>query len=85
MRTIRGITIVLITLLLFTTCSKDSSNPELQNNNSVQKYTLKVTAGEGGTVSTAGGTYEKGFKITVTANPDSEYVFANWSNGSTSN
>ena len=49
----------------------------------VVKYTLSVTAGEGGTVSTTGGEYESGQTISVTATPEGEYVFKNWSDGNT--
>ena len=49
----------------------------------VVKYTLSVTAGEGGTVSTTGGEYESGQTVSVTATPEGEYVFKNWSDGNT--
>ena len=42
------------------------------------QYTLTVTAGEGGTVSTEGGTYDEGTTITVTAIPDDGYEFVRW-------
>lgn len=42
------------------------------------QYTLTVTAGEGGTVSTVGGTYDEGTTITVTAIPDDGYEFVRW-------
>lgn len=47
------------------------------------KYTLTVSAGEGGSVSTQGGTYESGSQISVTASPNPGYVFSGWSNGET--
>ena len=34
------------------------------------QYTLTVTAGQGGTVSTEGGTYDEGTEVTITATPD---------------
>jgi len=43
------------------------------------QYTLTVTAGDGGTVSTEGGTYDEGTEITITATPDEGYVFIGWS------
>ena len=49
----------------------------------VVKYTLSVTAGEGGTVSTTGGEYESGQTVSVTATPQGEYVFKDWSDGNT--
>ena len=42
------------------------------------QYSLTVTAGEGGTVSTEGGTYDEGTEVTVTATPDEGYEFIGW-------
>ena len=42
------------------------------------QYTLTVTAGDGGTVSTEGGTYDEGTEITITATPDDGYEFIEW-------
>ena len=42
------------------------------------QYTLEVTAGEGGTVSTEGGTYDEGTDLTITATPNEGYEFAGW-------
>ena len=42
------------------------------------QYTLTVTASEGGTVSTEGGTYDEGTEVTVTATPDDGYEFIEW-------
>ena len=47
------------------------------------QYTLTVSAGEGGTVSTEGGTYDEGTEIKITATPSSGYIFSGWSDGST--
>ena len=49
------------------------------------KYTLTITADTGGSVSSPGGTYNEGSKITVTATPDGMYLFKEWSDGSTVN
>jgi len=51
----------------------------------VKKYTLAVTAGEGGTVSSSGGTYSQGTQVSITATPSSGFTFSQWSNGSTTN
>jgi hypothetical protein len=49
------------------------------------KYTLTVTASEGGTVSTEGGTYEEGTDVTITASANEGYRFIGWEgNSSTS-
>ena len=42
------------------------------------QYTLTVSASEGGSVSTEGGTYDDGTSITVTANPDEGFEFVRW-------
>ena len=49
----------------------------------VKKYTLAVTAGEGGTVSTSGGTYSQGTQVSITATPSSGFTFSQWSDGNT--
>ncbi|MDA9883840.1 hypothetical protein OAT98_01060 [Flavobacteriaceae bacterium] len=46
-------------------------------------YTLTVTAGEGGSVSTEGGEYEEGTEVTVTATSEEGYEFIGWSDGDT--
>ncbi len=46
------------------------------------QYTLTVSAGDGGTVSTEGGTYDEGTEIKITAIPSSGYIFSGWSDGS---
>jgi len=44
----------------------------------VKQFTLTVTAGEGGTVSTEGGTYDEGTEVTITATPAEGYEFVGW-------
>ena len=48
----------------------------------VNSYTLTVSAGEGGSVSSEGGDYEEGTQVTITATPSEGYRFISWSNGS---
>jgi len=85
-----------LTLLLLITCSKDSTEdnssvyvaPPTNTTNptttpTVTQYTLTVTAGSGGSVSTAGGTYNDGTSISITATPSEGYGFVGW-NGSDS-
>ena len=72
----------LISLLIFITCSgEEDPIPDTP----VIKFTLEVTSEVGGRVSSSGGTYDQGKSISITATPDSEYVFVNWSNGSSDN
>ena len=37
-----------------------------------------LLSGEGGTVSTQGGTYDEGTEVTITATPDEVYLFSGW-------
>ena len=63
-------------------CSKEVETPAPPP---TPTYKLSFSAEEGGTVSTEGGTYNQGSKITVTATPDGQYLFKEWSDGSTVN
>ena len=54
-----------------------------QTSTSVTQYSLTVTAGSGGSVSTSGGTYDDGSLVSITATPNDGYEFAGW-NGSNS-
>ena len=85
-----------LSLILLITCSKDSTEdnssvyvaPPTNTTNpittpTVTQYTLTVTAGSGGSVSTAGGTYNDGTSISITATPSEGYGFIGW-NGSDS-
>ena len=47
-------------------------------------YTVQITSSSGGSVSSSGGSCE-GSEISITAIPNSQYRFSNWSNGSTQN
>lgn len=89
---------IFLSLLLLITCSKDSTEdnssvyvaPPTNTTNptptpTVTQYTLTVTTGEGGSVSTAGGTYDDGTSVSITATPNEGYVFTGWTNGSTDN
>ena len=49
----------------------------------INTYTVKLTAGTGGSV-TGAGTYEHGKSITITATPSTGYNFTKWSDGKTS-
>jgi hypothetical protein len=42
------------------------------------QYTLTVTAGEGGTVSSEGGTYDEGTELTITVTANQGYIFDGW-------
>ncbi|MDG2491894.1 MAG: VCBS repeat-containing protein [Flavobacteriaceae bacterium] len=66
---------------LFFSCGKE--NPVVAE--PVISFTLTVTSGVGGGVSSSGGSYTQGKSVSITATPDPEYIFVNWSNGSTDN
>ena len=51
----------------------------------IQQYSLTVNNTSGGTVSNPGTTFNSGTSITLTATPNSDYLFTSWSNGSTEN
>lgn len=80
-------TILLMAFVLIYSCSTEEEDttpppsvvvtPEPEPPAPTQ-YTLTVTAGEGGSVSTEGGTYDEGTEITVTATPEEGYGFENW-------
>ena len=75
-----------LSLLLLLTCAKeDSQAPNTPPSQIVKQYTLTVSAGEGGSVSTAGGTFSQGTQVSITATPSEGYSFSGWSNGSSDN
>jgi len=77
-----------LTAFLFVySCSTDEEDttppPQIQQPTpepepEVTQFTLTVTAGEGGTVSTEGGTYDEGTEVTITATPTEGYEFVGW-------
>ena len=64
-------------------CSSDETSTPVTPPAPIVKYTITLSAGEGGTVSTTGGEYEAGQTVTVTATPQGEYLFKDWSDGNT--
>ena len=84
------IAFVLTAFLLAYSCSSEEEDntpppsvvkpttPEPEPEPEVSQYTLTVTAGEGGTVSTEGGTYDEGTEVTITATPAEGYEFVGW-------
>ena len=71
----------LLVVLSILSCGKES--PVVTD--PVISFTLTVTSGVGGSVSSPGGSYTQGKSVSITATPDPEYIFVNWSNGSTDN
>ena len=81
---------LLSTLLVFSFIYSCSSAEETTTPNIVQtpepetpaptptQYTLTVSAGEGGTISSEGGTYDEGTELSITANANEGYRFVGW-------
>jgi hypothetical protein len=65
--------------LLILSCSSDETSTQ----SPIAKHIITLSAGEGGSVSTSGGEYEKGQTVSVTATPQGEYLFTGWSDGIT--
>jgi len=80
--------LIFTTLIILYSCSAEEEDttpppsiiqtPEPEPEPEVSQYTLTVTAGEGGTVSTEGGTYDEGTEVTITATPAEGYEFVGW-------
>ena len=72
---------VLFLFVVLIACSKE----EEPTPPPTPKFTVSISAGDGGSVSTEGGTYDQGTKVTVTATPDGGFLFDKWSDGNTDN
>ena len=72
-----------ISVVIISCSTNETSTPVTPPPAPIVKYTISLSAGEGGTVSTTGGEYEAGETVSVTATPQGEYVFTNWSDGNT--
>ena len=79
----RKIIILLSTFVFVLSCSSDETSTPVTPLVPTIKYTITLSAGEGGTVSTTGGEYESGQTVNVTATPQGEYIFKDWSDGNT--
>jgi len=71
-----------ISIFIFS-CSSDETSTPITPPAPIVKYTITLSAGEGGTVSTTGGEYESGQTVSVTATPQGEYLFKDWSDNNT--
>ena len=75
----------LIIFLFIISCSKDKETPKEQNQiiqeestSAKIQYSIDVSAQNGGSISTSGGTYDEGSEVTITATPDEGYNFIGW-------
>ena len=82
------IALILTAFLILYSCSPEeetqaptstvqSATPEPEPQ-APSQYNLTVTAGEGGAVSTEGGTYDEGTEVTIIATPNEGYIFIGW-------
>ena len=77
----------LVTFIFFIllACSEDATILDAVVPTPTVTFTLVVAASEGGIVSSAGGTYDKGTEVVITASPVEGYTFTGWEgNNSTS-
>ena len=88
-RALLPITLAILLSVLIYSCSSgddDSAPPSVIQTPTPEpdatQYTLTVSAGEGGSVSSEGGTYDDGTEVKITATPNSGYIFSGWSDGS---
>ena len=72
-------------LLLLTCAKEDIFEPDPIITPIPSAYTLTVSAGNGGNVSSLGGTFASGTLVTIQATPTEGYLFESWSNGITDN
>ena len=60
-----------LVLLIFISCGKEEENII----NEIQYFQVTILASEGGSVSTSGGSFAQGTELTITANPNDNYIF----------
>ena len=76
-------TLILFSFVLISSCSSDEDDAPPPAS-FVKQYTLSVTAGQGGSVSTSGGTYNQGTQVTITATANDGYRFTGWEGNTSS-
>jgi uncharacterized repeat protein (TIGR02543 family) len=71
--------------LILLSCTTDGQDIEIYEPQAppTPTFTLSVTPGTGGTVSTSGGNYDEGTSVTITATPNNGYAFTGWSGNAT--
>jgi hypothetical protein len=87
------LSICIVSLIIVFSCSTEDEQsvapivqtPQPEPEPDPVEYTLSVSAAEGGTVSSEGGTYDEGSEVTITASASEGYRFTGWEgNSSTS-
>ena len=80
------ISICILSFILVYSCSTEEEEDSVTPVSVAPvEYTLTVSAAEGGTVSTEGGTYEEGTNITITATANEGYRFIGWEGSESTN
>jgi hypothetical protein len=83
----KKVILCLVFLCGFLACSSEDDTPQviapIATPKPLAKFTITFSATEGGSVSSTGGEYEQGQTVSVTATPQGEYLFTNWSDGNT--
>ena len=69
----KGLLLLGICLLAYNCNKADDNSPKIP-----QKYTLSVSASEGGNVSTTGGVFNENTSVSITASPAQGYEFSSW-------
>ena len=69
----KGLLLIGICLLAYNCNKADDNSPEIP-----KKYTLSVSASEGGNVSTTGGVFNENTSVSITASPAQGYEFSSW-------
>ena len=85
-RTLLPIIVAVILSVFIYSCSSDDNSaspsviqtPTSEPQETTNQYTLTVSAGEGGSVSSEGGTYDEGSEISIIATPIEGYEFVGW-------
>ena len=82
------LSICIVSLIIVFSCSTEDEEsvapvvqtpqPEPEPEPEPVEYTLTVSAAEGGTVSSEGGTYDEGSEITISASANQGYIFNGW-------
>ena len=83
----------LLFIILLVSCSTEDDESNSRNTAAIEEsvevqvtqFTLTVTFGEGGTVSTEGGTFDEGTEVSITATPIEGYRFTGWEENSSTN
>ncbi len=90
---LRLLLLCVLSFILVYSCSTEDEEsvapivqtPEQEPEPAPKQYTLTVSASEGGTVSTEGGTYDDGSEVTITATANEGYRFTGWGGNSSTN